>query len=152
MILAVDIRPGASPHVELWQNGNCKHQHDYNTRHTCHRISIRIVLVVHRLNLWRDDTTVFICGQHIPAKFEYVFQLLNHMSTRCPSWSYGLIYDIVWVWPDFDHEHNTLLSHRHEHHNQRDLWQPLQGAFIWNISHTSMRLSTSWKRYMGAHA
>jgi hypothetical protein len=92
---------------------------------TCHLIYIGIVLVGHRLNLWRNHTTVLIRGKRVPIRNGYVYQLPNHTSTRCPSWSSDLIYDIVWVWPDWYRKRNALIPHQHEHENHWDSWQSL---------------------------
>jgi hypothetical protein len=105
-----------------------------NTWCMCHWIYISIILVGHHFNLWCNHTIVLIGGKRDLAKWGYVFQLLNHMSTRCPSWSYDLIYNILRAWPVSNQEHNTLIPHRHEHDNQWDLWQSLPCTFIWNVS------------------
>jgi len=85
--------------------------------HTCHLIYIGIALVGRRLNVRHNGTIVLLEKRVYQTKYRYMFRLLNHSSTRCPSWSYDLIYDIVWVWPDYYQECNAVIPHQHEHDN-----------------------------------
>jgi len=96
----------------------------------CHLLNIGIVSVGRWLNLWHKHTIVSICGKSDLTKYAYVIQLPNHTSTRCPSWSCDLIYDIVWVCCDSHQERNALIPHLHEHDNLRDSWQSPLGALI----------------------
>ena len=130
MTLAVDMRPGASPHIGLWQNGNCNVTTCLVCMRTCHLSYIGIVSVGHWLNLWRNHTTLLISGKCYPTTYGYAFQLPKHTSARCSSWSYDLIYNIVRVWPDLYQERNALIPLLHEYDNLGDSWQSLPCTFI----------------------
>jgi len=60
MTFAVDMRPVASPHIDLWRNGNCNSMTCLACMHTCHIIYIGIVVVGRQVKLWCSHTTVLI--------------------------------------------------------------------------------------------
>jgi hypothetical protein len=123
MMLAVDMRPGVSPHSELWQNGNCNLRRTLAYMRICHLIFIAIVSVSWELNLWHYHATVLIEGKCIPTKSGYIVQLPNPMMANCQTWRYNPTYNNGWVWPDSYQECNSSIVHRHEHDNHCHLWQ-----------------------------
>ena len=125
MTLVVDMRPIATPHIGVWCYGNCKY-HGY-VSFNLHRHSSgcppRKPMMQSYYSIDQLEDVCMLCRQ--------CSRLPNHMIVRCPSWSYDPIYDMLRVWPDSYQEHNTLILHRHEHDNHWDLWQNLQGTFVW---------------------
>jgi len=133
MTLAVDMRPGASPHIDLWRNGNCN-----NT--TCLRMNAYVSFNLHWHSIGvspiESMTQSYYSIDLRKAHSDWVqicVPITEHTRARSPSWRYDLIYDIVQVWPDSYQECNALILHRHEHNNQRDSWQSLPCAFILNV-------------------
>jgi hypothetical protein len=130
MMLAVDMRPGASPHIKVWQNGNCKVRLAVACMHMCHWIYIDIVLVGHQISIWHCYSTQMINGNYVPTKYGYVIQFPNHTWVQCPSWRNAPISGIVQVWPDSDQKRTAVIPHGHEHNNHCDSKHSLPCAFI----------------------
>jgi hypothetical protein len=93
IILADDMRPGATPHIGLYRNGNCnakcmsfnlyQHSSGWPPRKP-------MMQSYYSIDLLEDVCTLY----------RYRSRLPNHTSVRYTSWSYDLIYDIIQVWAD----------------------------------------------------
>jgi hypothetical protein len=90
--LAVDMRPGASPHIGLCRSGNC----NIKTR----LIYVGIVPVGNWIKLWRITTIVVIVESSITATLVILFRLsepIEHKMSKLKLWS-DICYCVVVAW------------------------------------------------------
>jgi hypothetical protein len=103
MALALEMRPGASPHIGLCWNGNCNGKTCVCVScklrwHNCDRSSHKCMMQsYYSIELLEETPTMFGCCSRLP----------NNARVRSPSWSYDLIYDVVRAWPDSYQERNV---------------------------------------------
>ena len=130
MTLAVEMRPGASPHNGLCWIRKLQELSVQRRGGACHLFDTGICVGWSLSKSIRQWSYSIHCLKVRINYVGYVFQIPNHMSARCQSWSYNLIYDIVRLWPDSYQKRNLWRPQLHQQDNLWDSWQSLPCTFI----------------------